>query len=75
MKYEVKDGEVIVKGRGKIIKLGIVGDEKEGEVESEKIIVVRKENDEKGGDMFEIIQRDVLRKKIEVLRRGEKKMI
>ncbi|MWC15053.1 restriction endonuclease subunit S [Brucella melitensis] len=70
MTYAVQAGDVLVTGRGTLLKFGLVGDETAGAVASANIIVVRPAPDATGGALFAILSSDVFRPKIEVLRRG-----
>ncbi|MGZ2374074.1 hypothetical protein ACVI3U_001977 [Sinorhizobium medicae] len=68
--YVVQADDVLVTGRGTLLKFGLVGDETVGAVASANIIVVRPGPDVTGGALFAILSSDVFRPKIEVLRRG-----
>jgi len=68
--YAVQADDVLVTGRGTLLKFGLVGDETAGAVASANIIVVRPCSDVAGGALFAILSSDVFRPKIEVLRRG-----
>jgi hypothetical protein len=66
----VRADDVLVTGRGTLLKFGLVGDETAGAIASGNIIVVRPGPDVTGGALFAILSSDVFRPKIEVLRRG-----
>lgn len=68
--YAVREGDVLVTGRGTLLKFGLVGDETAGAVASGNVIVVRPGQQATGGALFAILSSDVFRPKIEVLRRG-----
>jgi hypothetical protein len=68
--YAVQADDVLVTGRGTLLKFGLVGDETAGAIASGNIIVVRPSPDVTGGALFAILSSDVFRPKIEVLRRG-----
>ena len=70
MTYAVQADDVLVTGRGTLLKFGLVGDETAGAIASANIIVVRPGPDMTGGALFAILSSDVFRPKIEVLRRG-----
>lgn len=70
MTYAVEADDVLVTGRGTLLKFGLVGDETVGAIASANIIVVRPGPDVAGGALFAILSSDVFRPKIEVLRRG-----
>lgn len=68
--YAVQVDDVLVTGRGTLLKFSLVGDETVGAIASANIIVVRPGPDVAGGALFAILSSDVFRPKIEVLRRG-----
>lgn len=68
--YAARQNDVLVSGRGTLLKFGLVGDETAGAIASGNIIVVRPGPDVEGGVLFAILSSDVFRPKIEVLRRG-----
>lgn len=68
--YAVQADDVLVTGRGTLLKFGMVGDETAGAIASANIIVVRPGPNVTGGTLFAILSSDVFRPKIEVLRRG-----
>lgn len=70
MTYAAQTDDVLVTGRGTLLKFGLVGDETAGAIASANIIVVRPGPDAAGGALFAILSSDVFRPKIEVLRRG-----
>lgn len=68
--YAVRSHDVLVTGRGTLLKFGLVGDETAGAVASGNVIVVRSGPKATGGALFAILSSEVFRPKIEVLRRG-----
>jgi hypothetical protein len=66
----VKVDDVLLTGRGTVLKFGLVGPETEGAIASGNIIVVRPGPDVMGGALFALLSSDTYRPKIEVLRRG-----
>lgn len=68
--YAVELDDVLLTGRGTLLKFGLVGQETAGAIASANIIVVRPGPDVSGGTLFAILSSDVFRPKIEVLRRG-----
>lgn len=68
--YAVEVDDVLVTGRGTLLKFGLVGAETVGAIASANIIVVRPGPDVAGGALFAVLSSDVFRPKIEVLRRG-----
>ncbi|MGO8189487.1 restriction endonuclease subunit S [Rhizobium leguminosarum] len=68
--YSVQEDDVLLTGRGTVLKFGLVGDETVGAIASGNIIIVRPGTDVTGGALFAILSSDVFRPKIEVLRRG-----
>ncbi len=68
--YGVRPDDVLVTGRGTLLKFGLVGDETAGAIASGNIIVVRPNPGVMGGALFAILSSEVFRPKIEVLRRG-----
>ncbi|WP_439514848.1 restriction endonuclease subunit S [Oceanibaculum nanhaiense] len=68
--YAVQVDDVLLTGRGTLLKFGLVGAETAGAIASANIIVVRPGPDVRGGALFAILSSDVFRPKIEVLRRG-----
>lgn len=68
--YAVRCGDVLLTGRGTLLKFGLVGPETEGAIASANIIVVRAGELAIGGALFAILSSDVFRPKIEMLRRG-----
>jgi hypothetical protein len=68
--YAVRIGDVLVTGRGTLLKFGLVGEETAGAIASGNIIVVRPLNDASGATLFAILSSEVFRPKIEVIRRG-----
>ncbi|MCJ9669019.1 MULTISPECIES: restriction endonuclease subunit S [unclassified Neorhizobium] len=68
--YAVRENDVLVTGRGTVLKFGLVGSETAGAVASGNVIVIRPKPPTVGGALFAILSSDVFRPKIEVLRRG-----
>ncbi|MBL3609993.1 restriction endonuclease subunit S [Rhodovulum sulfidophilum] len=68
--YAVRTGDVLVTGRGTVLKFGLVSTETAGAIASANIIVVRPGPEVTGGALFAILSSEVFRPKIEVLRRG-----
>lgn len=68
--YAVQVDDVLVTGRGTLLKFGLVGSETAGAIASANIIVVRPGPNVTSGALFAILSSDVFRPKIEVLRRG-----
>lgn len=66
----VRVGDVLLTGRGTVLRFGLVGPETEGAIASNNIIVVRPGPDVVGGALFALLASDTYRPKIEVLRRG-----
>lgn len=68
--YAVHEDDVLVTGRGTLLKFGLVGRETAGAIASGNVIVVRPGKVATGGTLFAILSSEVFRPKIEVLRRG-----
>ena len=68
--YAVRSDDVLVTGRGTLLKFGLVGNETAGAIASGNVIVVRPGAAATGGALFAILSSGVFRPKIEVLRRG-----
>jgi hypothetical protein len=68
--YAVQPDDVLLTGRGTLLKFGLVGEETAGAIASGNIIVVRPGPGARGGALFAILSSDVFRPKIDVLRRG-----
>lgn len=68
--YAVRENDVLLTGRGTLLKFGLVGSETAGAVASGNVIVIRPKPPTVGGALFAILSSDVFRPKIEVLRRG-----
>lgn len=68
--YAVRIGDVLVTGRGTLLKFGLVGEKTAGAIASGNIIVVRPLGETSGGTLFAILSSEVFRPKIEVIRRG-----
>lgn len=68
--YAVHGGDVLITGRGTLLKFGLVGPETAGAIASGNVIVVRPGPEATGGALFAILSSDVFRPRIELLRRG-----
>ncbi|QOZ20823.1 hypothetical protein XI02_42150 [Bradyrhizobium sp. CCBAU 21365] len=68
--YAVRPHDVLLTGRGTLLKFGLVGEETAGAIASGNVIVVRHGPRATGGALFAILSSEVFRPKIEVLRRG-----
>lgn len=68
--YAVQAEDVLVTGRGTVLKVGLVGDETAGAIASSNLILVRPGREVLGGVLFAILSSAVFRPRIEVLRRG-----
>jgi restriction endonuclease S subunit len=68
--YAVRTDDVLVTGRGTLLKFGVVGGETAGAIASGNLIVIRPGPAATGGALFAILSSEVFRPKIEVLRRG-----
>ena len=68
--YAARVDDVLVTGRGTLLKFGLVGEETAGAIASGNVIVVRPGEAALGGALFAILSSDVFRPKIEMLRRG-----
>ena len=68
--YAVQPDDVLLTGRGTLLKFGLVGPETTGAIASGNIIVVRPGEAALGGALYALLSSDVFRPKIEVLRRG-----
>ncbi|TPK94791.1 hypothetical protein FJ934_14355 [Mesorhizobium sp. B2-4-12] len=66
----VKMNDVLLTGRGTVLKVGLVGPETDGAIASGNIIVIRPGAGVVGGALFALLSSDAYRPKIEVLRRG-----
>jgi hypothetical protein len=68
--YAVRENDVLVTGRGTLLKFGLVGPETLGAIASGNVIIVRPHPGTIGGALFAILSSEVFRPRIEVLRRG-----
>jgi len=68
--YEVREDDVLLSGRGTLLKFSLVGGETKGAIASGNIIIVRPGPGVVGRALFALLSSDVFRPKIEVLRRG-----
>lgn len=68
--YAVREDDVLLTGRGTLLKFGIVGPETAGAIASSNIIVVRPGAGTVGGALYAVLSSDIFRPRIELLRRG-----
>lgn len=68
--YSTCVDDVLVTGRGTLLKFGLVGEETAGAIASGNVIIVRPDAAACGGALFAILSSDVFRPKIEMIRRG-----
>ncbi len=68
--YSVRRDDVLLTGRGTLLKFALVGDDTAGAIASGNVIIIRPGNDAVGGALFAILSSDIFRPKIEMLRRG-----
>ena len=68
--YAVRTDDVLVTGRGTLLKFGLVGPETAGAIASGNIIVVRAKPAAVGGALLAILSSDAFRPQVELLRRG-----
>jgi restriction endonuclease S subunit len=68
--HAVRCNDVLLTGRGTVLKFALVGPETAGAVASANIIIVRPNNGVEGGTLFAILSSEVYRPQIELLRRG-----
>lgn len=68
--YAVREDDVLLTGRGTLLKFGIVGPETAGAIASGNIIVVRPGAGTIGGALYAVLSSDIFRPRIELLRRG-----
>ncbi len=68
--FQVQEGDVLITGRGTVLKFGIVGAETAGAIASGNIIIVRPDPPVRGEVLFAILSSESFRPKIEVLQRG-----
>lgn len=66
----VQINDVLLTGRGTVLKFGLVGEETAGAIASANIIVVRPGPEAVGGALYALLSSEAYRPKIEVLRRG-----
>ncbi|WP_395773215.1 restriction endonuclease subunit S [Agrobacterium pusense] len=68
--FQVQEGDVLITGRGTVLKFGIVGAETAGAIASGNLIIVRPDPPVPGEVLFAILSSEGFRPKIEVLQRG-----
>ncbi|MDK4731528.1 restriction endonuclease subunit S [Rhizobium sp. CNPSo 3490] len=68
--YQLREGDVLITGRGTVLKFGLVGFETAGAIASGNIIIVRPMPPVRGEVLFAILSSEGFRPKIEVLQRG-----
>lgn len=68
--FQLQLGDVLITGRGTVLKFGIVGAESVGAIASGNIIIVRPVPPVRGEVLFAILSSEGFRPKIEVLQRG-----
>jgi len=68
--YRVRDGDVLVTGRGTALKFGLVGRETDGAIASGNVIVIRSHGDVEPAALYAVLSSEAYRPKIELLRRG-----
>ncbi|KPF57189.1 hypothetical protein IP85_14495 [Rhizobium sp. AAP116] len=68
--FQLQEGDVLITGRGTVLKFGIVGTETAGAIASGNIIIVRPAPPVRGEVLFAILSSEGFRPKIEVLQRG-----
>jgi restriction endonuclease S subunit len=68
--HAVRVDDVLLTGRGTLLKFALVGLETAGAIASANIIIVRPRQGVEGGALFAILSSEVYRPQIELLRRG-----
>ncbi len=68
--FQLWEGDVLITGRGTVLKFGIVGAETAGAIASGNIIIARPAPPVRGEVLFAILSSESFRPKIEVLQRG-----
>jgi hypothetical protein len=68
--YRVRDGDILVTGRGTALKFGLVGRETEGAIASGNVIVIRSLGEVEPAALYAVLSSEAYRPKIELLRRG-----
>lgn len=68
--YRVRDGDILVTGRGTALKFGLVGRETEGAIASGNVIVIRTLGEVEPAALYAVLSSEAYRPKIELLRRG-----
>jgi Type I restriction modification DNA specificity domain len=74
-KAAVFSDDVLLAGRGTVMKFGLVGPETAGAIASSNIIIVRPKAQIIGAALYAILSSDVFRRKIELLQRGGNTMM
>lgn len=68
--YRVRNGDILVTGRGTALKFGLVGPETEGAIASGNVIVIRSHGAVEPAALYAVLSSEAYRPKIELLRRG-----
>lgn len=68
--YRVRDGDILVTGRGTALKFGLVGRETEGAIASGNVIVIRTLGEVEPAALYAVLSSEAYRPRIELLRRG-----
>ncbi len=68
--FQLQEGDVLITGRGTVLKFGMVGSESAGAIASGNIIIVRPTPPVRGEVLFAILSSEGFRPKIELLQRG-----
>lgn len=68
--YRVRDGDVLVTGRGTAMKFGLVGRETKGAIASGNVIIIRTHGGVEPAALYAVLSSEAYRPKIELLRRG-----
>lgn len=68
--YRVRDGDILITGRGTALKFGLVGRETEGAIASGNVIVIRTLGEIEPAALYAVLSSEAYRPKIELLRRG-----
>lgn len=68
--YRVRNGDILVTGRGTALKFGLVGRETEGAIASGNVIVIRTLGEVEPAALYAVLSSEAYRPRIELLRRG-----
>ncbi|OWV72201.1 hypothetical protein ATY77_11830 [Rhizobium sp. R634] len=68
--FQLREGDILITGRGTVLKFGMVGAETAGAIASGNIIIVRPSLPIRGEVLFAILSSEAFRPKIELLQRG-----